>query len=225
VTLTSGRGPLSADPAGRFVPPIPAGVVFVEPFPKRVRAVHHGETVIDSDAVLLVHRAGHPPAYALPAAAVVGVPVTPVPEAPGHVEVAWDAVDAWFEEEEEVFLHARNPYHRVDCVRSRRRLRVEVEGATVVDADDTMGVFETALPTRLYVDREHIRMDLLVPSPTTTYCPYKGTASYWSAVVDGRTVEDVAWSYDDPVPESISIGRMLCFDPQRAAVFHDGERT
>ena len=110
-------------------------------------------------------------------------------------------------------------------MRSRRRLRVEVGGTTLVDTDDTMGVFETALPTRLYVRREHIRMDLLVPSPTTTYCPYKGTASYWSAVVDGATVADVAWSYDDPVPESVSIGRMLCFDPQRVAVFHDGVRT
>jgi len=221
VSLTSGRGPLGPRPAGRFSAPIRPGTVYVEPFRRRVRAEAAGRTVVDSEQVLLVHRPGSPPAWAFPAADVDGVAAEAEPEAPGYVQVPWDAVDAWYEEGEQVFMHPRNPYHRVDCVKTRRQLRVEVAGTPVVDSDDTLGVYETALEPRLYVRREHIRMDLLVPSPTTTYCPYKGTASYWTAVVGDVTVADVAWSYDDPLPESLRLATMLSFDEARAAVSAD----
>jgi uncharacterized protein (DUF427 family) len=221
VTLTSGRGPLSARPAGRFSPPLPPGVVYVEPFRRRVRGLAGGRTVVDSERVLLVHRPGHPPAYVFPAADVHGAPTEPEPEAPGHVQVPWDAVEAWYEEEEQVFLHPRNPYHRVDYVRTTRRLRVEVAGAVLVDTTDTLGVYETALEPLLYVRPDLVRTDVLVPSPTTTYCPYKGTASYWTAVVGDATVADVAWSYEDPRPESVVLRALLCFDAARATVRHD----
>lgn len=221
MSLTTGRGPLGPRPAGRFTPPIPDRVVYVEPFPRRVRGVRGGCAVIESELVLLVHRPGRPPVYAFPADAVHDVPIEPVPEAAGHVHVPWDAVEAWYEEEEQVFGHPRNPYHRVDCVRTRRHLRVEASGQVLVDTDQTIGVYETALAPRLYVDRERARMDLLVASPTVTYCPYKGTASYWSAVIDGSVVEDAAWSYDDPLPECLPIGRMLCFDAERVTVVDD----
>jgi uncharacterized protein (DUF427 family) len=195
--------------------------VYVEPFPRRVRAVVADETVIDCEAVLLVHRAGGPPVYAFPDHEVVGVAVVPEPAAPGYVTVAWDAADAWFEEEEETFLHARNPYHRVDYLRTTRRLRVEVGDAVLVDTTSTTGAYETALAPRLYVARDLVRTDLLVASATTSFCPYKGTASYWHAVVDGVTVTDVAWSYDDPFPESEAIRGMLSFYEDRARVTHD----
>ena len=123
--------------------------------------------------------------------------------------------------DERVFWHPRNPYHRVDCVRTSRRLRVVVGGVVLVDTTETVGVYETALEPKLYVRPHQVRRDLLVPSPTTTYCPYKGTASYWSAVVGDTTVEDVAWSYDDPLPESLPIRALLSFDPERATVVHD----
>jgi uncharacterized protein (DUF427 family) len=218
VSLTSGRGPLGPRPAGRFSPPVPPGTVYVEPFRRRVRAEAGGRTVVDCERALLVHRPGAPPSFAFPAADVQVPAAEPEPEAPGYVRVSWDAVDAWYEEDEQVFMHPRNPYHRVDCVRTRRRLRVEVAGTSLVDTDETLGVYETALEPRLYVGREHIRMDLLVPSPTTTYCPYKGTASYWTAMVGDVTVADVAWSYDDPLPESLTLGGMLSFDEARATV-------
>lgn len=218
MSLTSGRGPLSADPAGTFVPPIPAGVVYVEPFRRRVRGVRGGRTVVDSERVLLVHRAGGPPAYAFPAGDVAGVDATLEPAAPGHVAVAWDAVEEWYEEEEQVFLHARNPYHRVDCLRSARRLRVEVGGEVLVDTTDTVAVYETALEPRLYVARRHVRPDVLVPSPTVTSCPYKGVASYWTAQVGDQRVADVAWSYEDPYPESSILRGLLSFDETRVTV-------
>jgi len=221
VSLTTGRGPLGPKPAGRFSTPIPDGVVYVEPFPRRVRGLVGGRTVIDSEAVLLVHRPAQPPTYAFPESAVDGVATEPEPEAPGHVRVDWAAIETWFEEDEEAFGHPRNPYHRVDCVRTTRRLRVEVGGVDLVDTTTTMGVYETSLAPKLYVERAAVRMDLLVPSETVTYCPYKGTASYWSAVVDGDTHADVAWSYVDPLPESLPLRELLSFDPARATVVAD----
>jgi uncharacterized protein (DUF427 family) len=200
---------------------VPDGIAYVEPFRRRVRGVTGGRTLVDSERALLVHRPGEPPAYAFPAADVHGAPAEPVAEAPGHVRVPWEAVEDWYEEDERVFSHPRNPYHRVDCVRTSRRLRVVVGGMVLVDTTETLGVYETALEPKLYVRRDHVRRDLLVRSPTTTYCPYKGTASYWSAVVGDAAVEDVAWSYDDPLPESLPIRALLSFDPARATVVHD----
>ena len=152
MSLTSGRGPLSNRPAGRFTAPVPEGVAYLEPMRRRVRALKGADTVVDSERALLVHRPGQPPGYALPEADVHGVPSEPDPDAPGHVRVAWDAADAWLEEDEPVIGHPRNPYHRVDSLRSHRRLRVEAAGITLVDTDQTTAVFETALEPRLYVD-------------------------------------------------------------------------
>ena len=221
MSLTTGRGPLSKDPAGRFSAPVPPGVVYVEPFQRRVRGVLAGSTVVDSERAVLVHRPGRPPAFAFPAPDVRVASAEPDPDAPGHVRVPWDAVDEWYEEEERVGGHPRNPYHRVDCVRTSRHLRVEVGGVTLVDTADTVGLYETSLAPRLYVDRRHVRMDLLVPSATTSYCPYKGTATYWTAVVGDVTVDDVAWTYEDPLPESLPIRGMLSFYEDRATVVHD----
>jgi uncharacterized protein (DUF427 family) len=218
VSLTTGRGPLSARPAGRFEPPVPPELTYVEPFRRRVRGVLGGATVVDSEKVVLVHRQGRPPAYAFPAGDVGDVPREPEPVADGYVRVAWNDVESWYEEDEEVFMHPRNPYHRVDSVRTSRRLRVEVGGVQLVDTKDTVGVYETSLEPRLYVSRDHVRMELLRPSRTTTYCPYKGTATYWDAVVAEEVFSDVAWSYDEPLPESIPIRAMLCFDPDAAEV-------
>jgi uncharacterized protein (DUF427 family) len=221
VSLTTGKGPLSARPAGRFTAPMPAGVAYLEPFRRRVRGVVNGRTVVDSERVLLVHRPGRPPTYAFPAVDVAGLPAEAEPDAPGYVTVRWDAATAWFEEDEEVFGHPRNPYHRVDCLRSRRRLRVEAAGLTLVDTDETLAVYETALEPRLYVDRRRVRTDVLDVSTTHTYCPYKGTATYWSARIGDEVLDDVAWSYEDPLPESAPLGQLLSFDENRVSVTHD----
>jgi len=73
----------------------------------------------------------------------------------------------------------------------------------------------------LYVHKQHVRMDQLIASQTSTYCPYKGYASYWSAQIDGVTVPDIAWSYEDPTPESSKIAGCLSFYPERAKVVQD----
>jgi uncharacterized protein (DUF427 family) len=221
MSLTTGKGPLSAHPAGRFTVAMPHHVTYIEPFRRRVRATRDGSTVIDSERVLLVHRPGQPPTYAFPAEDVAGLQTEPEVDAPGYVQVEWGGVDAWFEEDEQVFGHPRNPYHRVDCLRSRRRLRVEAAGFTLVDTAQTVAVYETALEPRLYVDPGQVRTAALAPTATQTYCPYKGTATYWSARIGDAVLKDIAWSYEDPLPESGPLKRLLSFDEDRVHVHHD----
>ena len=117
------------------------------------------------------------------------------------MHVPWDAVDTWLEEGRKLVHYPPNPYHRVDCRPTHRALRVVVAGETLVDTSDTMIVFETALAPVLYVDPSHVRTDLLRRSNTSSYCNYKGYATYWSAVIGDTVVEDIAWSYEDPCPK------------------------
>jgi uncharacterized protein (DUF427 family) len=221
VSLTTGRGPLSARPAGRFTSPLPPDLAYVEPFRRRVRAIKDGDTVVDSEAVLLVHRQGQPPTYAIPESDLHGISGRPQPDAAGYVSVDWEAVDAWFEEDEEMHGHPRNPYHRVDCLRASRHLLVQASGLTLVDTAETIVVYETALDPRIYVHPRHVRMDVLERSATTTYCPYKGTASYWTARIGDEVLDDVAWSYEDPLPESTPLEGFLSFDDARVTLQHD----
>jgi uncharacterized protein (DUF427 family) len=218
MTLVAGRGPLSSDPAGRFSPPVPADVVYIEPHPRRVQAFLGGRLVIDTERVLMVHRRGHPLSYVFPADEVGDLPAQPEPEAPGFVHVPWDAVDTWLEEGRTLVHYPPNPYHRIDCRPTKRHLRVSAGGTTLVDTHDTVILFETALEPRLYVDPAQVRTDLLRRSQTTSYCNYKGFATYWSATVDDLVVDDVAWSYEDPPPESLPIKGFLSFDDTRADV-------
>lgn len=228
MSLTSGRGPLSRNPAGRFSAPVPDDLAYVEPVRRRVRArLADGATVVDSEAALLVHRAGGPPTYAFPPAdvdaAALGDAVAPHPDADGFVTVAWGAPDHWYEEEDEVLLHPRNPYHRIECLRTTRHLRVAIGDTVLVDAPATIALYETALEPKLYVDKAVVRTDLLVPSATTTLCPSKGTASWWSAIVGDTTHPDVAWSYEDPVPESVAVAGLLSFEAAHPALIVDAD--
>jgi uncharacterized protein (DUF427 family) len=223
MSLVAGRGPLSSDPAGRFSPPLPAGVVYIEPHPRRVQAIHDGRVVLDTERALLVHRGGQPLSYVFPVDETGDLRSEPEPEAPGFVRVPWDAVDTWLEEGRRLVHYPPNPYHRVDCRPTTRRLRVSVAGTTLVDTQDTVIVFETALQPRLYVDPAHVRTDLLRRSETSSYCNYKGFATYWSAASGGiediEDIEDIAWSYEDPPPESLPITGFLSFDAARCDVF------
>jgi uncharacterized protein (DUF427 family) len=218
MTLVAGRGPLSSDPAGRFSPPVPAEVVYIEPHPRRVQAFLDGRLVIDTERVLMVHRRGRPLSYAFRADEVGDLPTEPEPEAPGFVHVSWDAVDTWMEEGRKLVHYPPNPYHRVDCRPTKRCLRVSVARTTLVDTEDTVIVFETALEPRLYVHPSHVRTDLLRRTDTSTYCNYKGFATYWSAVLGDTVIDDVAWSYEDPPPESLPIKGFLSFDATRVDV-------
>jgi uncharacterized protein (DUF427 family) len=221
MTLTSGSGPLSKTRAGRFTAPVPEGLAYVEPFRRRVRGVIDGRTVVDTERALLVHRPGGAPVWAFPPDDVNDVEAVPIGEAPGYVEVAWSAVDAWYQEEQEVRLHAPNPYHRVEYLPSTRHLRVTAAGVVLVDTTDTLAVYETALEPKLYVTRDKVRLDLLVPSATVTHCPYKGDTIYFNFRNGDVEIADVAWSYEHPIPEATAIAGMLSFEPRRVDVETD----
>lgn len=193
-------------------------MVLVEPHPRRVRAVRGDDVVLDTERCLLVHREGHPLSYAFPAELAGALPATPVPEAPGYVTVPWTAVDDWFEEGRRLVHYPPNPYHRVDCRPTTRRLRVTVGGETLVDTDQTVIVFETALAPRLYVDPAHVRTELLRATDTSSYCNYKGVATYWAAIIGETVVPDVAWSYAEPLPETEPIRGFFSFEGDGVSV-------
>jgi uncharacterized protein (DUF427 family) len=209
---------LGTQPAGWFTPPLTDGTVYVEPHPRRIQAFRGEVAVLDTEHALMVHRAGHPLSYAFRSDEVGDLPHEPVAEAAGYVAVPWDAVDTWVEEGRQLVHYPPNPYHRVDCRTTRRGLRVTAAETVLVDTDDTVIVFETALEPRLYVNPALVRTDLLQISPTTSYCNYKGTATYWSAVVGDTVIADVAWSYPDTPPESLPIQGFLSFDDTRVDV-------
>jgi uncharacterized protein (DUF427 family) len=142
----------------------------------------------------------------------------------GTVRFQWDALDAWFEEDEQVFVHPRNPYVRVDALRSTRHVLVELEGAVLADCSCPVMVFETGLPTRYYVDRSSVRFDHLLPSATMTACPYKGvTSAYWSANLGGVLHRDLAWAYDFPTRELLPIAGLVAFYNEKVDITLDGQ--
>jgi uncharacterized protein (DUF427 family) len=148
---------------------------------------------------------------------------SPIEELRQRVRFDWAAMDAWFEEDEEVFVHPRNPYTRVDILRSSRTVRVEVAGVVLAESTHPTFVYETGLPRRTYLPKLDVRLDLLDATETTSMCPYKGTARYWS-VHAGETVHvDLAWSYDTPLRESAPIAGLVAFYDEKVDVFVDGQ--
>ncbi|GAA2607772.1 DUF427 domain-containing protein [Actinomadura fulvescens] len=149
---------------------------------------------------------------------------SPIAELRDLVRLEWDALDAWFEEDEEVFVHPRNPYSRIDILPSSRHIRIEVDGVTVAESSNARLLFETGLPVRYYLPKTHVRTDLLERSDTTTGCPYKGTAEYWSVRAGDKIHKDLAWSYPTPLPESERVAGLVCFYDEKVDVFVDGVR-
>ncbi|GLS22224.1 hypothetical protein GCM10007874_52410 [Labrys miyagiensis] len=145
----------------------------------------------------------------------------------GYIAFVWNAADHWYEEDEEVFVHARDPYARVDTLHSTSHVQVWLDGELIADSRKPVLVFETHLPTRFYIPHEDVRLDRLVPSDSQTRCPYKGLASYWSArLKDGTIRKDVAWEYGNPIPEIPKIKGLIAFYPDAVDEIRlDGERV
>jgi len=147
---------------------------------------------------------------------------SPIEELRDHIRFDWHAMDAWFEEDVEVFTHARSPYTRIDILPTSRVVRVEVNGVVLAESPRALVLHETGLAPRWYIPQVDVRMDLLVPTDHETHCPYKGRAEYWSARVGDTFEENVVWSYGTPLPESQGIAGHLAFYDERVSVFVDG---
>jgi len=150
-------------------------------------------------------------------------PAPPLDALAGMVTFSWQPPLAWFEEDEPVVMHARDPHKRVDVAPSSRQVRVEKEGVLLAESRRPLLLFETTLPARYYLPAEDVRVEL-VPSPTQSTCPYKGVATWWSARAGDRTFEDIAWSYPTPVPENPRIAGLICFRNEHVDLTVDGER-
>ncbi|MHA6804507.1 DUF427 domain-containing protein [Salinifilum ghardaiensis] len=157
------------------------------------------------------------------AEAAVRYPESAVGELRDLVRIEWGAMDQWFEEDEPVYVHPRDPYTRVDILESSRHVVVRIGGVVVADSHRPHVLFETGLPPRYYLPLTDVRVDLLRPSEHRTRCPYKGTASYWSAVIDGTEHTDVVWCYRAPLPESQKIAGLACFYDERVDTEVDGQ--
>lgn len=148
---------------------------------------------------------------------------SPVDGLSGTVRFDWAAMDAWLEEDERIFVHPRNPYVRVDALRSTRTVRVELDRTVLAESSSPIMVFETGLPTRYYLNRTETDFEHLIPTSTVTECPYKGTTSgYWSVRTGGRLHPDLAWSYDFPTRQLQPIAGLIAFYNEKVDIFLDG---
>jgi len=149
--------------------------------------------------------------------AVWGYPDPIAPWLKGFVSFYWDKMDAWYEEDEQVFGHPHDPYSRIDILRSSRNVKVSVAGEVLAESSRPVILFETGLPVRYYLPREDVRLDALRSSETTSYCAYKGEAAYW-AYGD----EDIAWTYEAPLREAEPVRDLVCFFNEKTDVELDG---
>jgi uncharacterized protein (DUF427 family) len=114
--------------------------------------------------------------------------------------------------------------HRITVADAPVHVRIDVDGVTVAESSRPRVLREGSLPPRYYLPRDDVRTELLVPTDTSTTCPFKGQASYWSLEIDGRRHDDLVWSYESPIPEMTEITGMLCFFDERVDMYVDGER-
>jgi uncharacterized protein (DUF427 family) len=220
----------------------------VEQGPKRVRAYLGGELVADTKTPFLVWEWPYFPTYYFPAGDVRAelVPAGQTEHSPSrgegqvyHIKVAgaaadgaalrdlvrldWTSMSEWFEEDEPVYTHPRDPYSRVDILASSRHVRVDLDGVTVADSHQPRILFETGLPARYYLPLTDVRMDLLRASATQTHCPYKGTAGYWSVDTGQAVHTDIVWLYRTPLAESQKVAGLACFYNEKVDTYLDGE--
>jgi uncharacterized protein (DUF427 family) len=142
----------------------------------------------------------------------------------GYVAFDWDKMDAWFEEKDQVFVHPRDPFLRIDTTHASQHVKVIVNGETVAESDDAVILLEPGQPIRYYLPIGDTRVELLRPSQRTSRCPYKGLANYYSMQVKGQAYDDIVWSYRAPTLESEPIAGMVSFYNERVdAILVDGK--
>ena len=196
----------------------------VTPGAERPVSLEEGPPVLDPSSPFAAHTASgtaltiHTPDADLPAAAFR----PDDPDLAGYVILDWDAFTQWYEEDEPVMGHPHDPFDRIDCLRSSRRVQIATDGLTLADSTRPTLLFETPLPTRFYLPREDVALDLLGPSDSHSVCAYKGHASYWSARVGESVLADIAWSYQDPLHDAAPVRDLIAFFTERLDLTIDG---
>ncbi|MDX6689852.1 MAG: hypothetical protein QOG15_1309 [Solirubrobacteraceae bacterium] len=230
MSLMMGQGPFGHAPAGRFtIEFVRDGLMYVEPLPRRIRARIGGATVLDSTRAKLLHEHARLARYYVPRADVrwdlVGEcaedPPAGAPDLEDYVAFAWEAMDAWFEEDDEIIGHAIDPYHRVDVRASSREVRVSLGDTVLAQSTRGQALFETGLPTRWYLPSEDV-VASLEPSELTSTCAYKGHANYLS-LPGNAADENIAWFYTAPLHDAAAVKDHVAFFNERVDIAIDGE--
>jgi uncharacterized protein (DUF427 family) len=142
----------------------------------------------------------------------------------GYVTVEFGAMDRWFEEDDPVYGHPRDPYHRVDVRSASRHVVVRHADQVVAESDRPKLVFETGNPIRYYLPEADVGVELLAKSEMVSRCPYKGEGQHWHLSAGGEQVENAAWSLPHPLPEGLAAAQHICFYPEKVEVEVDGSR-
>jgi uncharacterized protein (DUF427 family) len=229
MTMTVGSGPFGHEPSGTFNVEMPQrGLEYLDEFPRRVRALRGDAVVVDSLATRLLYRQHSLPVWVFPKEDVspdllgAGTSLLDDGLARGLVHVEWDAVDTWLEEDEEVIVHPRDPYHRLELRDSSRQVTIALEGEILAETTGALALFEAGLPARWYIPREDVRAALQPNSEVRTGCAYKGYAEYYDVRVGERVEPFLAWHYDDPVAGMERIRSRVCFFNERVDLSLDG---
>lgn len=202
----------------------------IEPAPRRIRGFLGDRIVFDTTAAQYVWEVAYYPQYYIPRSDVRaeylhdGDKVQIVDDGPlaGFVRFDWDLVQ-WFEEDEQIYGHPRNPYTRVDALRSHRHVHIALDGVLLADTASPVVVFETGLPTRYYIDKTDVVWAHLEPTDTQTLCPYKGiTSQYWSVRVPAGVHADLAWTYHHPLAAVAPIAGLVAFYNEKVDITVDG---
>jgi uncharacterized protein (DUF427 family) len=230
MTMMVGSGPFGHLPAGRFNFDIPReGIQYLETFPRRIRAFVRGEVVVDSVDVQMLYEQHRLPVWCFPREDVrldvlaEGAWLYEDGLASGLVGIRWDAVDRWLEEDEEVIVHPRDPYHRLELRDTSRHVVVALDGAKLATSSSPLVLFETSLPARWYFAREEVTAQLAPTPDVRTGCAYKGWASYFDVRVPRRVEPALAWHYRDPLEGMERIRGRICFFNERVDLTVDGE--
>ncbi|GAA2141596.1 DUF427 domain-containing protein [Nocardioides koreensis] len=183
-----------------------------------------GPPVLDPRTPFSAHSCpGAPLTIRTPDGDLPGAAFAPVdPDLAGYVVLDWKAFTQWYEEDEPVMGHPRDPFDRIDCLRSSRRVAISAEDAVLADSTRSTWLFETPLLVRYYIPREDVAMELLEPSSLHTVCAYKGRASYWSARVGDRVLSNIAWTYEQALHDAVPVQDMVAFFTERLDLTVDG---
>ncbi|KAJ7761924.1 hypothetical protein DFH07DRAFT_814558 [Mycena maculata] len=225
----------------------------IEDSPKRIRVLFGGVLIVDTTKAKLVWESRYYPTYFFPQSELAQEYIQLASEHPdgdmydlaagskkaeaavtvyssashqhlnGLLKINFSQADAWFEEAEQIFVHPKDPYKRVDVLNSSRHIRVEVDGVEVANTRAPKLLYETGLPVRSYIAKTDCRLDLLVPSELVTACPYKGEAHYYHVQVSPeKRVDNVVWWYRNPNLECAGINGLVAFYDEKVDVFVDG---
>lgn len=238
-----------------------AGLVYSQPWQRRMRAQLSGVTVLDSERGVIVYRTGSFPIHYFPladfdamtlqpadtdadgrrhwnltaaggtAGTVVHGPTVELLElgdacpVTGAATLDFGEVDRWFEEDDPLYAHIRDPYHRVDVRSSDRRVVVQLGSTALADSSNPKILYETGLPPRYYLPFNDVALQYLTLSDTVSECPYKGDGQHWNVIVDDTEVADAAWSLPHPLPEGFAAAEHVCFYVDRLDVTVDGKKV